>query len=351
MRLALEMPLPHAFPEGWEGSPTLRALQVAIAPAGLRVAEDPRADREDVIELAARTLAATRVLPGLGVAATARGVDGGIVRLDGGDPAEPLDVRRLAIGAGRAEAMAGPGRPSAFDPNPDYWTSPAFRDHAGRATLLCRNSDEGDAAARFAALPYLGAAVAAFGEAHGTGAGRAVAHKYVGLGLKEWPVTFAPARELMGELGYAQERFHRGASLLQQVVDMRFEYRFLVVGWHVVGGSWTRPELTADDADPAHAVAGPDGVAIDARPTGDLGPVQSRAVALAHGAFAADALRALRDEVRLGGDFTLDVFLDPGTGRRGIVELNPIGLAGWYAADPDPVVAALGARLAASPAG
>lgn len=222
-----------------------------------------------------------------------------------------------------------------------YETSDAFFELAGRKMILARNAydvvEEG-VPEKYHGLPVAEEALARLGPR--------VAAKFVGGAGKEAAVEFFDNNgRVPEELGYQLYRFPRLATLFQDVVPMSFEYRFLVVDNQIISGAGVVPELTPEDAHP--------GVSFDERVrrsarAPEIVAAPMSFISRTHD-FAQEAMMAFAEEGVLPGTYTLDVFFNPETSDWGVIELNPIARAGFYAADPEPVLeavlaAALGER-------
>lgn len=222
-----------------------------------------------------------------------------------------------------------------------YETSEIFFELAGRKMVLARNAHdvvEEGVPEKYWRLPVAEEALAQLGPN--------VAAKFVGGAGKEAAVDFfGNDGRVPEDLGYQLYRFPRLATLFQDVVPMSFEYRFLVVGNQIISGSGVVPELTPEDT---HS-----GILFDARvrrsgKEPEIVEAPTSFISRAHD-FAEDAVAAISEEGVLPPTYTLDVFHNPETSEWGVVELNPITRAGFYAADPEPVLeavlaAALGER-------
>ncbi|WP_262267233.1 MULTISPECIES: ATP-grasp domain-containing protein [Microvirga] len=186
-----------------------------------------------------------------------------------------------------------------------YWTMPGFLELAGRSTKLC-DLDQADAEVQRLHLEGKDAFVKATRDKYFT--------KQVPVGTSLWQALDALVYSFIDE---------EACLLVQEYVEMTYEYRLFIVDGQVVTGAGCIPWKT-----PLDNIALYDPAMIEHR--GDIkvgGPAMSNLRLDQYLSFASEAVDQLG-----GGSFVLDVAMI--NGEVGIIELNPmrLGQVGLYAA-------------------
>ncbi|MBD2745959.1 ATP-grasp domain-containing protein [Microvirga sp. BT688] len=187
-----------------------------------------------------------------------------------------------------------------------YWTVPGFLELAGRSIKLC-DLDQADAEVQRLHLDGKDAFVKATRDKYFT--------KQVPVGTSLWQALDAMVYSFIDE---------QACLLVQEYVEMTYEYRLFVVDGQVVTGAGCIPWKT-----PLDNTALYDPAMIEHRGNNKVGgPAMSNLRLDQYLAFASEAVDRLG-----GGSFVLDIAMI--NGDVGIVELNPmrLGQVGIYAAN------------------
>lgn len=208
----------------------------------------------------------------------------------------------------------------------DYWTLEAFRSRAGRAMVLAGFDPDDGSADVVATVSSL------FGS---TSPKRPFFIKPTSIksypAEKAWIDRFDMLQTSTGAWDWASVSLEgrAGTALVQESVPMQYEYRFFIVGAELVAGAGCLGELN-----PLHNQTR---TRFDPRMRKLRGPITRPAARTAlletYLSFAAEAAADIAAERPQLDYYTLDVALGQND-QPLIIELNPAGAAGFYAADP-----------------